>query len=247
MLPLLQSLTIVGMIGATYFVYQTFGPRQLSFSFTKREKREWDQLVRGRLGSWLPVNSIFAPITSFATVYVFFIGNTQQFGWWIVFPVLTIWGGGFITNYFTRILVSRRHIAKRLSACGECRRGLLTLVLDETNESIRSAAIVRVVALTNILAILWLEFSAFADVSSKLIISESIWWGAIFLYGCALAVLYFTLRFGLRGFLFADLFHGAIIVIGIVTLLIGTLAFLVGSPSDGGHEDRLVELFGRIL
>src|ERR1700747_1504393 len=70
MLPLLQSLTIVGMIGATYFVYQTFGPRQLSFSFTKREKREWDQLVRGRLGSWLTVNSIFATITSFATVYV---------------------------------------------------------------------------------------------------------------------------------------------------------------------------------
>jgi low temperature requirement protein LtrA len=116
MLPLLQSLTIVGMIGATYFVYQTFGPRQLSFSFTKREKREWDQLVRGRLGSWLTVNSIFATITSFATVYVFFIGNTLQFGWWIVFPVLTIWGGGFITNYFTRILVSRRHIAKRLAS-----------------------------------------------------------------------------------------------------------------------------------
>ena len=247
MLPLLQSLTIVGMIGATYFVYQTFGPRQLSFTFTKREKKEWDQLVRGRLGSWLTVNSIFATITSFATVYVFFIGNTLQFGWWIVFPVLTIWGGGFITNYFTRILVSRRHIAKRLASGDQSKAVLLTLVLDGTNASIRSAAIVRVVALTNILAILWLEFSAFADVSSKLIISESIWWGAIFLYGCAFAVLYFTLRFGLRGFLFADLFHGPIIVIGIVTLLIGTLVFLVGSPSDGGHEDRLVELFGRIL
>lgn len=49
MLPLLQSLTIVGMIGATFFVYQTFGPRQLSFTFTKREKKEWDELVRGRL------------------------------------------------------------------------------------------------------------------------------------------------------------------------------------------------------
>ena len=124
---------------------------------------------------------------------MFFIGNTLQFGWWIVFPILTIWGGGFITKYFTRTLVSRRHIAKRFAAV------LLTLVLDGTNESIRSASIVRVVALTNILAILWLEFSAFADVSSKLIISESILWGAMFLYGCAFAVLYFTLRFGLRG------------------------------------------------
>jgi hypothetical protein len=247
MLPLLQSLTIVGMIGATFFVYQTFGPRQLSFTFTKREKREWDELVRGRLGSWLTVNSIFATITSFATVYVFFIGNTGQFGWWIVFPILTIWGGGFITNYFTRTLVSRRHIAKRLASGDQSRAVLLTLVLDGTNESIRSASFVRVVALTNILAILWLEFSVFADVSSKLIISESILWGAIFLYGCAFAVLYFTLRFGLRGFLFADLFHGPIIVIGTVTLLIGTVVFLVGIPSDGGHEDRLAKLFGKLL
>jgi len=39
MLSVIQSLTIVGMIGATFFVYQTFGPRQLSFSFTKREKK----------------------------------------------------------------------------------------------------------------------------------------------------------------------------------------------------------------
>lgn len=178
---------------------------------------------------------------------MFFIGNTQQFGWWIIFPILTIWGGGFITNYFTRTLVSRRHIAKRLASGDQSRAVLLTLVLDGTNESIRTASIVRVVALTNILAILWLEFSVFADVSSKLIISESIFWGAIFLYGFAFAVLYFTLRFGLRGFLFADLFHGPIIVIGTLILLIGTLVFLVLIPSDGGQDDRLAKLFGSIL
>jgi hypothetical protein len=247
MLPVLQSLTIVGMIGATFFVYQTFGPRQLSFTFTRGEKSEWDNLVKGRLGSWLTICSIFATITSFATVYVFFIGNARHFGWWIVFSVVTIWGGGFITNYFTRILVSRRHISKRLASGDQSRAVLLTLVLDGTNESILSASIVRVVALTNILAILWLEFSVFADVSSKLIISESILWGTIFLYGCAFAVLYFTLRFGLRGFLFADLFHGPIIVIGTLTLLIGTVVFLVGIPSAGGHEDRLAKLLGKIF
>src|SRR5262249_51800622 len=213
----------------------------------RREKKEWDELVRGRLGSWLTVNSIFATVTSFATVYVFFIGNTLQFGWWIVFPILTIWGRRLITNHFTRIRVSRRHIAKRLASGDQSEAVLLTLVLDGTNESIRSASIVRVVALTNILAILWLEFSVFADVSSKLIISESIFWGAIFLYGFAFSVLYFTLRFGLRGFLFADLFHRPIIVIGTLILLIGTFVFLIGVPSDGGHDGRLAGLFGRIL
>jgi len=118
-------------------------------------------------------------------------------------------------------------------------RAVLLTLLDGTNESIRSASVVRVVALTNILAILWLEFSAFADVSSKLIISESILWGAMFLYGCAFAVLYFTLRFGLRGFLFADLFHGPIMIIGIVTLLIGVVVFLVGDVALP-HWRRLV-------
>ena len=132
MLPLLQSLTIVGMIGATYFVYQTFGPRQLSFSFTKARETGMGSARKRQTWKLLTVNSIFATITSFATVYVFFIGNTQQFGWWIVFPVLTIWGGGFITNYFTRILVSRRHIANGLR--GDQSRAVLLSSRSGRNE-----------------------------------------------------------------------------------------------------------------
>jgi hypothetical protein len=256
LLLLLQILTIGGMIVATFFIYQTFGPRQLNFNFTKKEKREWDKLAKGSLGSWLTVCSIFATITSFATVYVFFIGNTREYGWWIVSSVVTIWGGAFITNYFTRVLFSRPHIAKRFESGDQSGAVLLTLVLDGTDKGIRSASIVRFVTLTNILAILWLEFSVFADLSSHVILpvdsgelasafsgrNGRILWGAMSLYCCAFAVIYFTLRFGLRGFLFADLFHGPIIVVGTVTLLISTVVFLVG-----GQEDRLAELPDKII
>jgi hypothetical protein len=256
LLLLLQILTIGGMIVATFFIYQTFGPRQLSFNFTKREKREWNKLAKDSLGSWLTVCSIFATITSFATVYVFFIGKTREYGWWIVSSVVTIWVGAFITNYFTRILLSRRHIAKRFQSGDQSGAVLLTLVLDGTNKGILSASIVRFVTLTNILAILWLEFSVFADMSANVILpvdggelasafvgrNGRILWGAMSLYCCAFAVTYFTLRFGLRGFLFADLFHGAIIVLGTLALLISTVLFLVG-----GQVDRLAELPGKIL
>jgi hypothetical protein len=256
LLLLLQILTIGGMIVATFFIYQTFGPRQLSLNFTKREKMEWDRLAKDSLGSWLTVCSIFATITSFATVYVFFIGKTRDYGWWIVSSVVTIWVGAFITNYFTRILLSRRHIAKRFESADQSGAVLLTLVLDGTNEGILSASIVRFVTLTNILAILWLEFSVFADMSSNVILpvdrgelasafgdpNGRILWGAMSLFCCAFAVIYFTLRFGLRGFLFADLFHGPIIILGTVALLISTVVFLVG-----GQQDRLAELPGKIV
>src|SRR3712207_4154190 len=52
------------------------------------------------------------------------------------------------------------------------------------------------------------------------------------LAACCFAVFYFTLRFGLRGFVFADAFHSPLIVVGTLALLVGAILLLVRSESD---------------
>src|SRR5262245_45198004 len=99
MLEILQILTISGMIGATFLVYQALGARRQTSTYTRQEKEGWDRFTSGALGDWLASCNIFASITSLATVYVFFIGNTPKCGWWILFPIITIWAGAFVTNY----------------------------------------------------------------------------------------------------------------------------------------------------
>jgi hypothetical protein len=217
---ILQSVTILSMIGATFFVIKTFGPWRLTFALSRAARRDWDRLVEHSLGNWLTVCSIFATITSFATVYVFFIGSTRRFGWWVFASVITIWAGSFITNYFTNILVSRPRIAGRIASNDQSGAVFLAFILDKTTKSHRAASIVRFIALTNILAILWLEFAVFSDIAWKLafvaVSSDPVWkisdiessvvavvWGTVLLFVCAFAVIYFTLRFGLRGFTFA--------------------------------------------
>ena len=162
MLEILQILTISGMIGATFLAYQALGPRRRTFAYTRAEKDAWDRFTSGALGNWLTSCNIFASITSLATVYVFFIGNTRKFGWWILLPIVTIWAGAFVTNYFTRRLITRPDFAAKLAAGEESAGVILTLFLDGAKSGLRAASIIRYVTIINILAILWMEFSVFA-------------------------------------------------------------------------------------
>ena len=229
MLVVLQLLTIVGMILATFYVYQALGPRRANFTYSKEEKAEWDSIAGNDLGSWLTVCNIFASITSLATVYVFFIGNTRLFGWWILVPLITIWAGAFVTNHITKLLLSKPHILQRLTSADQSAAALPSLILDGTSEGVKAASIVRYISLANITAIIWMEFSVFADISSQLIAPGSITAGVIFLFACTFSVIYFTLKYGLRGFVFADLFHSPLIAFGSIALLVGSFAFLLTS------------------
>src|SRR5262249_6738068 len=187
----------------------------------------------------------------FATVYMFFIGSTRRFGWWAIASVVTIWAGSFITNYFSKTLVSKPNIGKRLASSDPSGAVLLAFFLDKTTKGHVTASLVRYILLTNILAILWLEFAVFSDIAWKSAFvavfspvagpeigtiqstgsfTSGLRWGTLLLFVCAFAVIYFTLRFGLSGFTFANLLHAPILLFGTVVLLIGAIVFLLGSP-----------------
>jgi hypothetical protein len=110
MLVFLQLLTIVAMTAITYLVFQAFGNPRKTLLYTKEEKEQWDSVIAQPLGSWFTTTNIVGTLTLFATVYLFFIGSSKLFGWWIFLCSISIWGGAFVTNYFTKAVCSNEYI-----------------------------------------------------------------------------------------------------------------------------------------
>ena len=247
MLGALQLLTIIGMIGATFLVYQSLGPRRRTFTYTREEKKDWDLLVSKDLGNWLTASNIFASITSLATVYIFFIGNTHTFGWWMLVPIATIWAGAFVTNYFTRRLVANSTLATRLKSAVQSGGVILAIFLDGSQRAVHTTSVIRYLSLANIFALLWMEFSVFADISSRLIWGGNLLAGAALLFVCAFAVIYFTIRYGLRGFVFADLFQCPLMALGSLALFIGAVFVLATEVTADSSTSGAPDLLSRIL
>jgi hypothetical protein len=246
MLIALQALTIVAMIVATFLIYQSLGPRRRGLTFSRSEKEEWDQLAKRELGSWLTISNIFGTLTSLATVYVFFIGNTNRFGWWIFAAVVTMWSSSFVTNYCTGVLLKQPKIAARLSGDDQTSANLLSIFWDETRADRHATAIIRWICLVNVSVILWMDFSVFADVSSRLISPNDLATGLILIFFCSSSVIYFTMKYGLRGFVFADLFQSPITIGGTLALFIGAVVviggFLARRPEIGNYSTVLLQL-----
>ncbi len=226
MLVLLQLLTIAVMIGMTYVVFQAFGSPRTSLLYTREEKEEWDTLIARRLGTWFTRTNIVGTLTSLATVYIFFIGNSKLFGGWIFLCSATIWFGSLVTNYFTKRICADKYIINLLNSPDQVGGVIASAFWRQTREDRRTAITVKWMSLLNIVAVIWLEFALFADISGRLLDLPQLRWRVLLLLICSTAVCYFTLRYGLRGFVFADLFQTPMILVGGLLILGGSI--LVG-------------------
>jgi len=240
MLILLQLLTIVFMLGATYLVFRAFGPPRPALLYRGDEKRRWDSLISKPLGSWFALTNVAGTLTSFATVYLFFVGNSKLFGWWIFLCVLTIWGGAFVTNYFTRAILKDSYLRKLLDSPDQRGGVIATVFWRPTRRCQQTAGIVKWLSLLNIAGVIWLEFALFADISSKVLGVGHLAWSAILLGFCCVTVCYFTLRYGLRGFVFADSFQVPLIVLGALVMLGGAVTLYAVNAGTVPSFGRMV-------
>jgi hypothetical protein len=165
---------------------------------------------------------------------------------WLVdfFPIVTIWAGAFVTNAVTTRLLSRPHIKARLLSNDQSAGLLPALFLDGTKDAELVASLARLITLVNISAILWMEFSVFADISSRIVAPNNILLSSLFLFTCSYCIIYFILRYGLRGFVFADLFQGPLIAIGSISLLVGSFIFLSTSLFPKTESVNYAQLIG---
>jgi hypothetical protein len=223
----LQSLAILTMIGLTFVVFQSLGRPRENLLYTCEERDRWRAALPKALRAWFTQTNIFGTLMVFATVYLFFIGNSKLFGYWVYLCAITIWLGSFVTNFVTRRICSDPHVMELLNQPTQAGGVVACLFWRDSSHEKQTAALIKALSLLNISATIWLDFALFADIAGHVLAADSLPIRIIILAFCSFAIFYFTARYGLRGFVFADFFQAPIIVVATIALVIGAAILVV--------------------
>lgn len=218
-----QVTAILGMFFMSYVGLRAFGKPTTRLLFSSEEKKKWNALLQSSFGNWLTGTNIVGTLTSFATVLVFFLGNAKVFGLWVLICSFSIWIGGYVTNYFTRRISALPKVHKLLNSENQTGGVLASLCWSNSRTGRTSATWVKHISLANISAVIWLEFSLFSDIGGDIFGVSQLWVKATAMFVSSFAVIYFVLRYGIRGFAFADVFQAPIIAFSAVLIAGGAI------------------------
>jgi hypothetical protein len=217
---MIELIAIVAVVVLTYLLLLVLGPRPVDIFISIKERERWAKIVSGRGGTLFYISNVVATLTSLATVYVFFIGSTKLFGYFIGVCLLSIVAAGWVTLRFTRRLLETELFATRLSQHEATTAAITSLFWSETTKPV--SQLIKYVSQVAIACILWLEFATLAKLFGGLFGIESTRGVSIAYFLAVLFVFDFTFRNGLRGFLFADLLHFPLIFLGVIAFAVGT-------------------------
>lgn len=227
----IQILAILGMFFLTYVAFLSFGIQKKNLLFTSEEKENWDSSINPGLAKWFTATNIVGTLTSLATAYLFFIGSSKLFGWVILMCSLTIWLCGYVTNYFTKRILKDDYLKILFKSKDQIGGVIATLFWRPDNKKARDTSfIVKWISILNIIGIIWLEFSIFTDIGSRLFSITELYYKVLIIFSCSFLVIFFTVRYGLRGFVFADAFQSPIIAISAISLIIGSAILFTQQP-----------------
>lgn len=231
----LQLLTIAAVLGLTYVFFRAFGPQREKLLISREDKEAWDDELKGTLGSGITVTNIVGTITSFAAS-LFFLGATRLFGWWSLVCIVTIFLSAYVTNWFTDRIMALPSVKHRFATNDQSSGVIATLFWTNDDRGKRLSRVVKYVSMFCIAAVIWLEFNLMTEFAGMLfhVTTWQVKTGIMFF--SVLSVIYFTLKYGVRGFVFADLLHSPLILIGAVGLFVGaTLLYArqVSQPFSG--------------
>lgn len=163
-------------------------------------------------------------------MYVFFIGTSKLFGIFIFICPISLFMGYAAVNYFTsRVMEERPRYAELLRGADQVSAIFANAIWDNDKESQASARFLQVLSMTNIAWIIWLEFAVFSALLAKLFNLTHVG-AAIGMFIVSLAVLYITLKYGMRGFVFSDILLSPLIGVGSLTILSAFVLYLLSDP-----------------
>ena len=234
------------MLGLTYIFFRAFGPQREKLLISRAEKEAWDTEIKGTLGNWITLTNIVGTITSFAAS-LFFLGATKYFGWWSLICILSIFLSAFVTNWFTTRIMALPSVKQRFAKNEQASGVIATLFWTNDSRGERLSRLVKYVSLFCIASVIWLEFSLMTQFAGMMfkVTSWEVKTGIMFV--SVLSVVYFTLKYGVRGFVFADLLHSPLILIGAAGLFTGAALLYARQVSQpliglGALGDRILSL-----
>ena len=220
-MPILETFSALFVIALTFGLYSMLGQRKAELVEIVESRVSWQASARAGLGKWIAISNNVAAITSLATVYVFFIGSARLFGWWTFACCASIFLGSYITNFFTERIRSRQEIAITLSEAQQ-KGAVLASFADLFTASHHYSRLVKAVSMLAIAGVVWMEFAVFGDITGSLL-NYSTDGKVVLVWVVCFGVVYFTLRFGLRGMFLTDILHAPLIVGAGAFLLLGAV------------------------
>ena len=222
---IIQIVTIVLMFGMTFVIYQFLGRARRGLLYTRDGKAKWDAFIDTHsLGGVLTTLNVVGMLTSLAGAYVFFIGSSKLFGFFILLCSITfVYPGSFIAILFSKRIMASPRLKALLESPNQTGGVIAALFWAEDAASQRTAWLVKWFSVFNLVALLWIEFTVFAAVGEKLLELESVFVAPILLCACCFSIALFTLIYGVRGFVFADLFHVPLVMAAALAILGGCI------------------------
>lgn len=221
---LVQFATIVLMFVLTFVIYKVLGPPKRGLLYTRDDRLKWDDFIRTHsLGGVLTTLNVVGTLTSLAGCYVFLMGSSKLFGVFILMCSVTLIPGAYVTNFFSQRIMASSRLQKLLDSPNQTGGVIAALFWSPEPASQWTARLVKWISLLNLAAVLWMEFTVFASIGAQLLGFDSVFVAPLLLLGCCFAVALFTLIYGLRGFVFADLFHVPLVALAAVALLVGCI------------------------
>lgn len=222
---LIQILTIVLMFGMTFVIYKALGPAQRGLLYTREYKAKWDAFIKTHaLGGVLTTFNVVGTLTSLAGAYVFFMGSSKLFGFFILLCSFTfVFPGAFITIRFSKRIMASPRLKALLHSPNQTGGVIAALFWAEDAPSQHTARLVKWFSVFNLVAVLWIEFTVFAAIGEHLLRLESPLVAPILLCVSCYTIALFTLIYGVRGFVFADLFHVPLVILASLAILGGCI------------------------
>jgi hypothetical protein len=223
----------------TYLFFRAFGVRPQNLLFSREQAATFQIQLTQNLGTILIVANIFGTLTSLATVYVFFIGTSKLFGWFIFAAPISIAISFVFTNWLTKKVLEANPGYKDILERSETTSGVVARIVWNRDRSSRlTSALIKYLSLLNIGSIIWLEFSIAADLFGRQIGGphNDILFGTIAIFVIAFSVLLLITRFGLRGYIISDLIQTPFIIIGTLAVLTGLLWHISTSTNAVGTD-----------
>ena len=244
MLILLQLLTIAALVAGTFLLFKALGPQPGNLLYTKDERHKWQEAVGASLTTWFTRTNIVGTLTSLATVYLFFIGSSKLFGWWVVSCSVSMVIGVKVTNSITDKIWSSDYIQNLIKNSDVTGGVIASIFWRETAPEKQTAKAVKIVSLLSLAAFIWLDFALFADISGSLLGIDALWF-RVFLFSIScFFVTFYTLKYGLRGFVFADIFLVPVIIFASLILFAGCIVLYFNNSVSANSP---VEFFQPVL
>jgi len=240
MLYVLQVASMLVVLASTFLIFKSFGPRREFLLYTAEEKKEWDKAIGGDVGAWLTISNIFGTLMSVATVYVFFMGSAKLFGGFSLACVVSILFGAFVTNVVTKKICKNKKVCDLLESGGRAGGVIASIFWRDDQSSRKLSGIVKYISIANILGVIWLDFTVFTDISSAILNINNVLLQCAVLFAVCYVIFYFVIRYGLRGFVFADLFQSPLVGLASVAMVLGVvLLFVLGESVDFSVQKML--------